>query len=337
MSMAHHSPSPSGSTSSRRLSELLGEQQEPFYLDLYLLEKGCSPAFLDAAACGSGGGACSTWWPRARTTGGRLLRRRAARSKKGRSRGSGVLRLLLSKILSGATTAPAAATAAKKKRQQPAAAIDWRRRVDDENQRAPGRLKDAAPSPARAVGSQRSMEVDEEQEEDDEEEEDESSKKQLSPDSVLEQRLFEHSPPPPHAQKALVLFSELLEAAYTPTTLLALLANARDSNSKLKDGRRRTNTSSRTAPPWRRMREKSHAVSSEDDTLLKRDIGRVTALVASEMPCARIRPEGLRPWAQDVGADIAAAVLEALTEEAAAEMLLVMGMDHGCAADTARR
>jgi hypothetical protein len=36
-------------------------------------------------------------------------------------------------------------------------------------------------------------------EEDDEEDEDESSKKQLSPVSVLEQRLFEHSPPP-HAQ-----------------------------------------------------------------------------------------------------------------------------------------
>ena len=193
--MAHHSPSPSGSCCSRRrrLSELLGEQQEPFYLDLYLLEKGCSAGFLDAAACG--GGACSTCWPRARSTGGRLLRRPAARSKKKAPRGSGVLRLLLSKILSGATTAPAA-TAAKKKRPQPAA-MEWRR-VDDEKQGAPSPSTDATVASPQRAAEGHLTEVDEEQEED-EEEEDESSKKQLSPVSVLEQRLFEHSPPP-HAQ-----------------------------------------------------------------------------------------------------------------------------------------
>ena len=204
-------PSPFGSSCSRRLSELLGEQQEPFYLDLYLLEKGCSPVFLDAAACG--GGACSTCWPRARRAGGRLLRRPAVRGKKAPS-GSAVLRLLLSKILSGATTAraPAAATAAAKKKRPQPAAMEWRR-VDDEKQGAPSPSTDATvASPQRAVEGHL-PEVDEEQEEDeeeeqeeeeeeeeDEEEEDESSKKQLSPVSVLEQRLFEHSPPPPHAQ-----------------------------------------------------------------------------------------------------------------------------------------
>ena len=143
-------PSPSGSSCSRRLSELLGEQQEPFYLDLYLLEKGCSPGFLDAPACG--GGACSTCWPRARSTGGRLLRRPAARSKKA-PRGSGVLRLLLSKILSGATTAraPGAATAAAKKKRPQPAAMEWRR-VDDEKQGAPSPSTDATvASPQRAA------------------------------------------------------------------------------------------------------------------------------------------------------------------------------------------
>ncbi|RLN28783.1 uncharacterized protein C2845_PM05G17790 [Panicum miliaceum] len=318
--MAHYSPSPSGSSSRRRLSELLGVQQEPFYLDLYLLEKGCSPGFLDAAACG--GGACSTCWPRARSTGGRLLRRPAARSKRA-PRGGGVLRLLLSKILSGATTARAPA-AAKKKRPQPAA-IEWHR-VDDEKQGAPGRSTDATvSSPQRAVEGHHT-EVDEE--DDEEEEDDESSKKQLSPVSVLEQRLFEHSPPP-QAQKAFVLFSELLDAACAPTTLLHLLANAR--RYKPKDGPRRSTDGGSTPPPTRRARKKnsSHArrEPDDDDAPLERDLAAVTTLVASEMPGARVRPEDLRPSAQDVGADIAAAVLEALTEEAAAELLLLLLTD----------
>ena len=182
--MAHPSPSPSGSSSRRRLSEVLGEQQEPFSLDLYLLERGCSPAFLDATACG--GGACSTCWPKTRST-GRILRR-PARNKKC-SRRSGVLRMLLSKILSGTSTVPAAT----KDRQQ-RAAIGCRR-VVAEKQRTPDSFELALrPAPPGAVEAH--MEDDGEQEQDDDE--DESSKKQLSPVSVLEQRLFEHSPPPPH-------------------------------------------------------------------------------------------------------------------------------------------
>jgi hypothetical protein len=188
--MAHPSPSPSGSSSRRRrLSEVLGEQQEPFSLDLYLLERGCSPAFLDATACG--GGACSTCWPKTRGTGRTL--RRPARNKKG-SRRSGVLRMLLSKILSGTSTAPAAT----KDRQQ-RAAIGCRR-VVAEKQRTPDSLELALhpASPGAGAGAvEAHMEDDGEQEDDDDE--DESSKKQLSPVSVLEQRLFEHSPPPPHA------------------------------------------------------------------------------------------------------------------------------------------
>ncbi|CAD6267831.1 unnamed protein product [Miscanthus lutarioriparius] len=322
--MAHPSPSPSGSSSRRRLSEVLGEQQEPFSLDLYLLERGCSPAFLDATSCG--GGACSTCWPKTRGTGRTL--RRPARNKKG-SRRSGVLRMLLSKILSG--------TAATKQSRQQRAAIGWRH-VVAEKQRTPDSFELALrPAPPRAVEAH--MEDDGEQEQDDDE--DESSKKQLSPVSVLEQRLFEHSPPPPHEPKALAIFSELLEAAYTPNTLLDLddvLAIAKDqsSSTQSKDGRRRrsssTDSSTPPTPPRARRRKKKKHARRKEDVALEKDLGRLTSLVASEMAGASVRAEDLRPSVEDVGVLIAAAVLETLTEEAAAEL---MGMDRGCAVGVA--
>ncbi|CAN6329084.1 unnamed protein product [Urochloa humidicola] len=352
----HHSPSPSGS-SRRRLLEMLGEQQEPFYLDLYLLEKGCSPAFLDAAACG---GNCSTCWPtRARSTGARLLRRTPARRKMGMGRG--VLRLLLSKILSGAgatTTRPAAAAAKKKRQQQqqPAAAIDWRCADADEKQGAPWcTASAAAPDSASAAAECRhrtEVEVDEEHEQREEEDDEEESKKQLSPVSVLEQRLFEveHSPPPrpPHEQKAFVLFNDLLEAAYAPTTLVHLLANARQlqySVNTSTDGHRRRRSSdggvSTPAKTRRRRRTRNsknnnsyaqarRREAEDDDAAFERDLAVATALVASEMPGGRrVQAEDLRPEREEVAAGVAAAVLEALTEEAAAE-LMIMGMDCGC-------
>ncbi|CAL4906700.1 unnamed protein product [Urochloa decumbens] len=336
--MAHHH---SGSSSRRRLSEMLGEQQEPFYLDLYLLEKGCSPAFLDTAACG-GGGACSMCWPtRARNTGGRLMRRTPTRS--GRKGRGGVLRLLLSKLLSGATpTAPVAAVG-KKKRQKPAVAIDWRR--SDEKQSSPPGCSTSA-----AIECRHQTEVDDEEEQREEEdggeeEEDESSKKQLSPVSVLEQRLFEHSPaspPPPHAQKAFVLFSDLLEAAYAPTTLVHLLANARQQysvNTSKKDGRRRRSSSSDggggSTPATRRRRSRNcnnkHVRrarrEAEEDAAFERGLATATALVASELGGASwVRAEDVGPpEREDVAGEVAAAVLDALTEEAAAE-LMVVGM-----------
>ncbi|KAK8458218.1 hypothetical protein SEVIR_3G336600v4 [Setaria viridis] len=234
----HHSPSPSGSSSRRRLSELLGEQQEPFYLDLYLLEKGCSPAFLDAAACGGGASACSTCWPRARSTGGRLLRRPAARRKKGR----GVLRLLLSKILSGATTTAPAAAAAKKKRQQRPAAIGWRRPDADVKRTTPVRSANAGvPASPSAVECHHRTEVDEEREEEDDgedEDEDESSKKQLSPVSVLERRLFEHLPPPPHAQskQASISFAPV-ESSKSDAPLIATTGMQKPSSSSASSSR----------------------------------------------------------------------------------------------------
>jgi hypothetical protein len=45
--MAH--PSSTSSPKARRLCELLEEQQEPFFLDIYLLENGYSTRFLDEA------------------------------------------------------------------------------------------------------------------------------------------------------------------------------------------------------------------------------------------------------------------------------------------------
>ncbi|CAN6356059.1 unnamed protein product [Urochloa humidicola] len=352
----HHSPSPSGS-SRRRLSEMLGEQQEPFYLDLYVLEKGCSPAFLDAAACG---GACSTCWPttRSQSTGGRLPRRTPGRSKMGRR---GVLRLLLSKILSGAgatTTAPAK----KKRQQQPAAAIAWRRADAsaeddaDEKQSTLGCYANAAvpdsPSAA-AVECRHRTEVDEEREEDDGEDDDESSKKQLSPVSVLEQCLFEHSPPPPppHAQKAFVLFSDLLEAAYTPTPLVHLLANARARQHSVistpKDGhrRRRSSDSGGSTPATTRRRRSRNSTNNnkhararrdadddDDDKQFERELAMATALVASEMPVGGWvvwAEDAVRTEREDVAASVAAVVLDALTEEAAAELMMVVGPGPG--------
>ncbi|KAF8659709.1 hypothetical protein HU200_058165 [Digitaria exilis] len=338
----HHSPSPSGD-SRRRLSELLGEQQEPFYLDLFLLEKGCSSTFLDAAACG----ACSPCWSKARRSSGgsRLLRRPPARSKKkGPRRNGGVLRLLLSKFLSGAATATPAAAAKKKKKkrrrqqQLPAAAIDWSHVDVDEKQSTAG------PS-TNAVECHLTDVVDDEQpeEEDDDEEDESSSKKQLSPVSVLEQRLFEHSPPPPpHTQRALVLFSELLEAAYAPSTLLHLLANAKQYSISVSNKSRGDDKAPTTTRRRSRRRTKKNGggrrKGDDDEAPFERDLARATALVGSEMGGgARVRPDDVAAEREEVAADIAAAVLEELTEEL---MLVAMGMaemDHGGCAARGRR
>ncbi|XP_062204229.1 uncharacterized protein LOC133906367 [Phragmites australis] len=304
--MARSSPSPSSTSSRRRLSELLEQQQEPFSLDLYLLEKGCSPALLDAAAGCSY--ATPTCWPRSSGT-GRTLSRQAASN---RTRTGGVLRLLLSKILRGTV-------AAKKKKQHNRDAIDWGR-VDGEKQKLPSHVKNAvfpsSPSP-RAVGAD--MEEDEEEGAGEEE-------KQLSPVSVLEQSLFEQSPPG-HAKKAFIIFRELLQAAYTPT-LLDLLADAKDINSNPKDCLC-NNSASTTAPkpvPPRNTR-------AQWEDLLEEELARLTDLIASEVAGAWLHPGDVRPERRDVGADIVATVLEALTEETAAEL---MGMDRRCAVDTAR-
>ncbi|KAF0895748.1 hypothetical protein E2562_014357 [Oryza meyeriana var. granulata] len=98
--MACLSPSPSG----RRLSELLEEKQEPFFLDLHLMEKGCSPRLLD------GYDTTAVCWPAAGNDAASVLKRltskkkdaaRSSREKKKTTAATGLLRVLLSKILHG--------------------------------------------------------------------------------------------------------------------------------------------------------------------------------------------------------------------------------------------
>jgi hypothetical protein len=95
--MACMSPSPSG----RRLSELLEEKQEPFLLDIHLLEKGCPSSLplddYETATCWSAPGNTA------------VLKRLASKKNKAKAAASsprggkkkpvGILRLLLSKIL----------------------------------------------------------------------------------------------------------------------------------------------------------------------------------------------------------------------------------------------
>ncbi|KAK3136541.1 hypothetical protein QOZ80_5BG0438150 [Eleusine coracana subsp. coracana] len=270
------SPSPSGSRRRRRLSELLDQQQEPFSMDLYLLERGCSPAFLNAA--GGSGAACSTCWPwlRTRNAAGRTPLRPAG-STKG-SCASGVLRLLLCRILRGKMAQPPRPTNKKRLRLP---AVD-RRHVEVEKQRTH-----------------------------------ENSVSVLSPVSVLEQRPLERSPPPAHEQKALLIFRELLQAAYSPTTLLDILAHA-------KDGRRsKTSTAGR-----------NNNVHWEED-LVEEALAEASEIIATEMAGATAAwSRDVQPERRNVGADIAAALLDALVDETAAELMMMGTDDHDFAVDT---
>jgi hypothetical protein len=127
-------PSPSPSGSSRRLSALLDQQQEPFSLHIYLLEKGCSPAaFLDAAGSDD---ACSTCWPW-RTTGSGGRTPAASRS---RPCASGVLRLLR---LRGKVN--------RKKKQLQPGALNRQHHVDGDDRVTPGDFERSVSVPPRRV------------------------------------------------------------------------------------------------------------------------------------------------------------------------------------------
>ncbi|KAK3139790.1 hypothetical protein QOZ80_5AG0390270 [Eleusine coracana subsp. coracana] len=261
--MAAGPSSPSGSSRRRHLSELLDQQQEPFSLDLYLLERGCSPAFLDAA--GGSGAACSTcWpWPRTRSAAGRTPLRPAVKE----SCASGVLRLLLCRILRGKMAQTPRANKKKRLRVQ-LPAVD-RRHVDVEKQRT---LENSV--------------------------------------SVLEQRPLERSPPPAHEQKALLIFRELLQAAYSPTLLGILADDAKD------DSRSKTSTAAR-----------KNNVHWEED-VFKEALAEASQIIATEMAGAKAAwSRDVQPERHNVGADIAAALLDVLVEETAAE-LMMMGTDH---------
>ncbi|XP_048553534.1 nucleolin-like [Triticum urartu] len=287
--MAGPSPSPSGS--SRRLSELLDEQQEPFSLHLYLLEKGCSPTTLDAAG---GCGVALPCWPRSRGTS--PAPRRVTASKKTPASG------LLSKLLHG-TAAPAST---KRKKKLRSAAIGP---CSVEGEKAASKRKNAVEAHTAEAA-------------DDEGEsyEDDDSSKQLSPVSVLERRAFE-KPPRAYAvaEKAIVVFRELLDAARRPALLQRKVATE---SSKSGDVPTETSTTTTTpAPPpapapTRTDRATSIAHLDEMFEANGHD------LVPLDMPGER-GDALLGRW--DVGAELAVAVLEALTEEVVTEL---MGMVH---------
>ncbi|KAF3323772.1 hypothetical protein FCM35_KLT12503 [Carex littledalei] len=84
--MAH--PSSTSSPKARRLYELLEEQQEPFFLDMYLLEKGYSTSFLDEEAP-------MMCWPGNEK---RMLRKFTSSQFKRKRREGFLKRILLSKL-----------------------------------------------------------------------------------------------------------------------------------------------------------------------------------------------------------------------------------------------
>ncbi|XBI59468.1 hypothetical protein VPH35_040524 [Triticum aestivum] len=286
-------PSPSPSGSSRRLSELLEEQQEPFSLHPYLLEKGCSPTTLDpAGGCGVASLPC---WPRSRGTS--PAPRRVTVSK--RTPASG----LLSKFLHG-TAAPAST---KRKKKLRSAAIGP---CSVEGEKTASKRKNA-------VEARRAEAKDDEGESYDDDDDD--SSKQLSPVSVLERRPFE-KPPRAYAEKAIVVLRELLDAARKPALLQRKVAIE---SSKSGDVLMETSTTTTTTPapppapaPARTDRATSVAHLNQMFEAKEHD------LVPLDMPGER-GDAGLGRW--DVGAELAVAVLEELTEEVVVEL---MGMVH---------
>uniref|UniRef100_A0A0D9XT42 DUF4378 domain-containing protein n=1 Tax=Leersia perrieri TaxID=77586 RepID=A0A0D9XT42_9ORYZ len=216
--MASLSPSPS--PSGRRLSELLEEKQEPFFLDLHLLEKGCSSSrLLDTALC----------WPSAAGGGSdaaaSVLRRLTSRNKTKKNQpppspapakktgttpaASGLLRMILSKILHGKSAAvsrkPAALQSSESFKKIPVAvaAVD-----------------------VAGIGEEEEIEYTDSESEDE---------KQFSPVSVLDKHNhpFDCSPAataaaasPTKDAMAFIRDLLLLEAAYSPALLTHLLSKS---------------------------------------------------------------------------------------------------------------
>ncbi|BAH95331.1 uncharacterized protein [Oryza sativa Japonica Group] len=341
--MASLSASPSG----RRLSELLEEKQEPFYLDLHLLEKGCSPRLLDgydtaaaaavmcwpaAAAAGGGNDAAASVLRRLTTTTTKKKKEAAARgagkktTKKpaaAAAAATGLLRVLLSKILhvkAASNRKPAALQSSESFSFKKVAAAA------------------AAPSPcstkhhpldAAAAADEKEEEIEYTDSESDDE-------KQFSPVSVLDHPFdFESSPihkrspsrvaqPQGSPKNAMAFVRDLLEAAYSPALLTHLLSKTDDLINATADA--------------------AAAAASDDDDdddccyhhesdggelapaaayweAQRAELTRVSAMVASEVPSSsRIGAADVRPERDGVGADLEAAVLDQLLHELAVEL-----------------
>uniref|UniRef100_A0ACD5WNN6 Uncharacterized protein n=1 Tax=Avena sativa TaxID=4498 RepID=A0ACD5WNN6_AVESA len=317
--MASLSPSPSG----RRLSELLKEKQEPFFLDLHLLDKGCSSRLLDGydydtAVCwptaGAGNEAASVL---KRLTSKKKKATAAARTRGNNQQqppaGSGLLRMLLSKILHG--------KAANRKPNALQCSDSFKR---------------VAPSPSSNLEPVKLIRTDAEELTGDEgtEYSDYDDQKQLSPVSVLEHP-FESSPV--HSQNkcsnvlqgspknAMAIVRELLlEAAYTPALLAHLLAKSDD---LIKD----TTDLDYDVDDYYYHGTSPKNFHDEDETAAvgntttatgaaywethRAELAKVSELVCTEVPKSRVNAADVQPERRDVGADIEAAVLEALLLE----------------------
>ncbi|CAN6363146.1 unnamed protein product [Urochloa humidicola] len=293
--MACLSPSPSG----RRLSELLEEKQEPFVLDLHLLEKGCSSRLLD------GGYDTALCWPAAGNDPAAAVLRRLTSKRKNKPAnnkknkppqkpaaaggGGGLLRLLLSKILRGRAPPPKPAT------------LQFSDSDDGEYSYS-----------------------------DDE-------KQQLSPVSVLEPHPFEMSSPgscrhgggggkvSPSSSAAMDVFRELLDAAYSPALLTHLLAKTTDDLLLLDDAAADIAGDEdedgyyyyyRSSPKSSRDGESAAAYWDEH----RGELARVSELVAAEVPASKVAAGDVVPEREDVGGEVEAAVFDALVMEIVADL-----------------
>ncbi|CAD6256723.1 unnamed protein product [Miscanthus lutarioriparius] len=324
--MACLSPSPSG----RRLSELLEEKQEPFVLDLHLLEKGCSSSrLLD------GYDTTALCWPAAAAA---VLRRHTSKKSKATARATGggnkqkpaggLLQLLLSKILRGSSRAAAA-------QRKPATLqfSDSFKLVAADTATNP-----AAVLPAPCSDRDRHMELDavktaaaaadakwqDAAERYDSDSDSDDEKQQLSPVSVLDHP-FESSPvhgklllsPSSKGAAAMDVFRDLLDAAYSPALLAQLLAKSEDL--LLRDAAVADEDDDccyygggyRTSP--KHCRDDESAAAYWDAH--REELARVSELVASELPISKLSAADVQPERRDVGAEVADAVFEALMRE----------------------
>ncbi|KAM0910874.1 hypothetical protein ACQ4PT_013879 [Festuca glaucescens] len=305
--MACLSASPSG----RRLSELLEEKQEPFFLDLHLLEKGCSGRLLDGydttlcwPAAGAGNEAASVL-KRLTSKKKKAATAASTRGKNQQQPPSGLLQMLLSKIIHG-----------KAANRKPTAL------------QCSESFKRVAPSPSYLEAVKLRNDAVEVTSDEGTEYSDYDDEKQLSPVSVLEHpfeskssNVVQGSP-----KNAMAIVRELLlEAAYTPALLThQLLAKSED---LIKD-----NTDldydvddyyyHRTSPKSFQDDDETAAAGNTTTATStaywethRAGLARVSELVCTEVPMSRLNAPDVQPERRDVGADVEAAVLEALLLE----------------------
>uniref|UniRef100_A0A0E0R9N5 Uncharacterized protein n=1 Tax=Oryza rufipogon TaxID=4529 RepID=A0A0E0R9N5_ORYRU len=318
--MASLSASPSG----RRLSELLEEKQEPFYLDLHLLEKGCSPRLLDgydtAAAAAVMRLTTTTTKKKkeaaARGAGKKTTKKPAAAA----AAATGLLRVLLSKILhvkAASNRKPAALQSSESFSFKKVAAAA------------------AAPSPCST--KHHPLAADEKEEEIEYTDSESDDEKQFSPVSVLDHPFdFESSPihkrspsrvaqPQGSPKNAMAFVRDLLEAAYSPALLTHLLSKTDDLINATADAAAAAAASDDDDDDDCCYHHESDggelAPAAAYWEAHRAELTRVSAMVASEVPSSsRIGAADVRPERDGVGADLEAAVLDQLLHELAVEL-----------------